>query len=279
MRTLVEVCPTDDVLLLMGVIVLQVTVVLLIAWSTSLALRRSSAAMRYGVWLSALVCVLVAPALSVVAHRAGISLWAVPRPVPSAAAVEPVTHAGEAPAEPEAAPASLRPPPSSAPTVSRTTEVPEPTAPVAVEHVPRPVPSPAVAAAPVRPVQAPSPVAPAASQTEASSRADLFRAGCVVAGVVWLVGAALLAVRLIHGLGVATLLRRSARPLSREPNRRSVITSSSPAATVNATPARSSTLPKTHTRPAASGRRWDSSTAAGAWKNAFAASSTKGGNS
>ena len=210
MKTLVALCPPDDVLLLAGVILLQVTVVLLIAWLTSLTLRRSSAAVRHGLWLSALVCVLACTLLTLAAHRTGLSLWtvsrhAVPDEPPS---VEPVANAST--------PAPATPTPT--PKVARTTDVTEVEAPVPAEHAPRPAPSSPVTPAPVRPAPSPSPVVPAVSQTETLSRTDVLRAGCVVAGFVWLVGVALLALRLIHGLAVAVLLRRAARPLSLEAN-------------------------------------------------------------
>ena len=81
MNALTNLYPGDSVMGMVAVAVLQVTVVLLLAELATSLLRRRSAALRYSVWLCALICVLIAPAVTYLAKRSGLSLLEIPVPV------------------------------------------------------------------------------------------------------------------------------------------------------------------------------------------------------
>ena len=66
--------PGDAFVLLAANVLVQIAVVVALAWAISLGFARRRAAMRHGVWLSALGCVLVSTIAAYVAARADLSL-------------------------------------------------------------------------------------------------------------------------------------------------------------------------------------------------------------
>jgi len=192
MNPLSSLYPGDSVMGLIAVVVVQVTAVVVLAELVGrLVCRRAPA--RYGVWLCALACVLVAPAMAYLADRAGLSLVEIPvlAPVPTE----------QPPAEPPAPIAE----PEIAPTVHSTDPLPirHPGAAWSVEtpgHEPP--------AAPVEPPVEPPPVP--------LRTIDVLRiVGLALLGV-WLVGALVGFARLLHGCCVLRALRREMRPIDEE---------------------------------------------------------------
>ncbi|MFH1022602.1 MAG: M56 family metallopeptidase [Planctomycetota bacterium] len=177
MRTLLRFYLGDAAALAAMNALIQVTVVVALAWMLSRIFRRAGAAVRYGLWLSALAVVLLAPLVSVVAEAAGITTFTLP-------------FLREKPVSPPAAAA----PATSIQTVS------EPVIPVS----PHPAPVVRAETAPATPVKPASPPL---------SRADRIRAAVCGVFLVWAGGVLVMLVRLIHGFGVQTALRTSAIPL------------------------------------------------------------------
>ena len=96
MNFLTNLYPGDSVMGMVAVTVMQVTVVLLLAELATALLRRRNAAVRYSVWLCALMCVLIAPAVTYLVNRSGLSLVEIPvlasgstQPIPTVVSVPP----------------------------------------------------------------------------------------------------------------------------------------------------------------------------------------------
>ena len=66
--------PGDAMLLLAGNVLVQIAVVAALGWLISSLWARHRAALRHGIWLSALVCVLASPVVAYIAMHAGLSL-------------------------------------------------------------------------------------------------------------------------------------------------------------------------------------------------------------
>ena len=67
-------CPDDAALFFVVNVLVQIAVVVALALAISLVFARRRAAVRHGIWLSALGCVLVSPIVAYVAGRADWSL-------------------------------------------------------------------------------------------------------------------------------------------------------------------------------------------------------------
>jgi HEAT repeat protein/beta-lactamase regulating signal transducer with metallopeptidase domain len=163
--------------------VLKGAAVLLLAYGATRLLRRRPAAVRHGVWLAAIVAQLLIPVLGAAlpAWRVELPAWAVPA----------LAAAGAASGQPrERAPwASALPVPSA------------PDRAPGVDDAPAPV-----AAAPSGVSDGPS-NAPAVEPTAATGR---WSAGQVVLAV-WALGAAVILLRLVAGIGAVAVLARRAR--------------------------------------------------------------------
>ena len=66
--------PSDAILLITINALVQIAVVVALAWALSLVFARHRAAVRHGIWLAALSCVFVSPIMAYVAGRADLSL-------------------------------------------------------------------------------------------------------------------------------------------------------------------------------------------------------------
>ena len=176
--TLLRLYPGDRVAGLAALTLVQVALVVLLARLAARAVARRDAAARHGIWLCALACVLLAPALVLGVDRAGLTLAAVPvpalaaRPAPSGPAHRPPGREGSA--VPAAAEASARPP----------------------------EPGPRLAAAPVPP------------EPRSASWADRARAAGGLALAIWAAGSLVLLVRLALGLVATATTVREGRPVS-----------------------------------------------------------------
>jgi len=82
MNLLARLDPGDAVTRAVLVALVQTSVVILLAELMSRALLRQRAEARHGLWLEALVWVLISPAVATVADRSGLALWVVALPVP-----------------------------------------------------------------------------------------------------------------------------------------------------------------------------------------------------
>jgi hypothetical protein len=83
-------CPDNATLCLTANALLQIAVVAALSWLLSVGVARHRPALCHGIWLSALLCVLLSPAASYVAARAGLSLISLrllPRPASAEVAV------------------------------------------------------------------------------------------------------------------------------------------------------------------------------------------------
>ncbi len=187
MRTLLELYPGDHIALLAANVLVQTTVVMLLAWAVAGWVARRGAAARHDVWLCALLGVLSSPLIAYTLDRTGVSILSLP--VLPAEQVEPSPLAEE--------PAADQEPPIDA--------IWEP--PIAeIEWADR---------TPVLEATEQTEATPAASQPAAPaplSRADKLRAlvGAVVA--MWAVGVLVLLTRTIHGWRLLARLRRETRP-------------------------------------------------------------------
>ena len=75
MKTLVSFCPGDENVLLVANVLMQIAVVVALAGVVSALLARHRPALRHAIWVVALACVLLSPALTYVAENAGLSLF------------------------------------------------------------------------------------------------------------------------------------------------------------------------------------------------------------
>ncbi len=83
MTSFLRFCPSDALLLLTANVLVQIAVVVVLAGAVSLLLARHRAALRHAIWLGALLCVLLSPAAAYLAAAVGrplISLRVLPRP-------------------------------------------------------------------------------------------------------------------------------------------------------------------------------------------------------
>jgi beta-lactamase regulating signal transducer with metallopeptidase domain len=169
-------------------VLVQVTVVILMAWLLVRLGSRWNAAWRHSVCVVALICVLASPALSWFMQASGIALVTLRPAVPTAPAIAPAT----AP-QPELA----RVPVAHVPELSlvETPATPE----VSASHVGVEVSS---FAQTVRHEDPP-----------AISFLDILRALARLALVIWLFGTVLLVARWCYGLHLIALLRRASQPL------------------------------------------------------------------
>jgi len=208
MSSLLKLYPGDGVALVAANALVQALVVFLLAWAAARLFARRNAALRYALYLAALVAMVAGPVTAWAADRAGLSLARIP--LPAAASAEssetPGVPRGSTPIAEEMSP-PLTPDrvPSSAFEVD-----PVPT----VEPVPV---APAAARATATPEVEPSP-AEASAETEEGRGAppaglDLLRALFAALAFVWAAGALYMLARLIHGWGVLAALRAGLEPL------------------------------------------------------------------
>jgi protein involved in polysaccharide export with SLBB domain/beta-lactamase regulating signal transducer with metallopeptidase domain len=116
MTALLKFYPGDVMLLLTANVLVQLAVVVALAWIISMGFARHRAAVRYAVWLSALGCMLVSPMAAYLAARSGLSLISLPilpQPVLAELNVSPRTIPAVANAErsPDVSRDQLPPPP------------------------------------------------------------------------------------------------------------------------------------------------------------------------
>ncbi len=177
MNVLLRMYPGDDWGILIAEVLLQVTVVALAAWLLARLGGRWNAAWRYAVWLIALVCVLVSPALSYLMQATGATLVTLPAASPAA------------PADSSTVP--VRQPGLTETAVPATTEGAHPITEGGQAHF-----------------------APKTAQNEpVPDGSVVLRALGGAALAVWVLGVALLALRWCHGLYLAAALRRAVQPL------------------------------------------------------------------
>jgi beta-lactamase regulating signal transducer with metallopeptidase domain len=182
---LARIAPGDAAIALTANALAQVTVVILLAAALSRTVLRRQAAARHGVWLSALVCTLLSPALAVLAARAGLVLGSIPIARPAAPLI--VEAEGPRPrVEDEDKPVPAQVAASAAPMVSAS--------------------GPAIARD--RPA-----LASDRSRRPAPAPVDWRRVLIGGGFLVWAVGALLLMVRFLGGVRRAADLVRSSRPI------------------------------------------------------------------
>lgn len=182
MNVLLRAYPGDQWVMLLASVIVQVTVVTAAAWLLARLGGRWNAAWRHTVWLLALACVLIGPALSCVLQATGTTLIAVPTVRPAAPAEAPrLSHLPDR--ELGAANASI---------ASRVAED----------------------GAHVEADDQGHGRQPDNQTTPHIALADVLRAVGGGVLVVWALGVALLAVRLGRGLQLTAALRREARPLA-----------------------------------------------------------------
>lgn len=187
MNALVRMYPGDAWAFLIANVLVQVTVVILMAWLIARLGSRWNAAWRHSVYLVALVCVLGSPLLSSVMQANGIALVTLQPAVSTAPAIAP-------PAETAPVRASRMPEPS---------PIETPVGPqVSVGHAGLEANS---VAQGVRHEDPP-----------ALSFLDILRSLAGLALMIWLFGMVLLVARWCYGLRLIALLRRAAQPLDCE---------------------------------------------------------------
>lgn len=195
MGTLLRIYPGDAAAFLMVNVLLQVTLVLLVAWLWMRLGNRGNAAGRHSIGVVALVCVLASPLLSWGMRASGVALLtlrpAVPFPPPAALP-------SALPTEPAPLPVAQRPESSLA-------EAPTARA-VPASRGDRP-------ASGVAPSLAPSIVRPDAS---APWFPEVLRALASAVGLIWLLGVGWLGARWCYGLHLVARLRRGHQPLEGE---------------------------------------------------------------
>jgi beta-lactamase regulating signal transducer with metallopeptidase domain len=167
----------------------QITVVIALAAAAGRLLKRR-AALRHAVWLCALGCVFVSPFLAVMASRMGMGWLRIESPQ-SRAIVE------EQPIAPDVEP--LAAPPTTA-------VVSSPESPQLRETV-NPL---SPAAAPIAPIQ----ISHISKIPDGSAPVDPWRAVGGALFLAWIVGAAFLGLRLLHGIYGLARLQRKAVPLN-----------------------------------------------------------------
>jgi beta-lactamase regulating signal transducer with metallopeptidase domain len=167
----------------------QITVVIALAAAAARLLKRRSA-LRHAVWLCALGCVFVSPVLAVMASRMGMGWLRIESPQ-SRAIVEEQLIAPDV--EPLAAP-------------PKTAVVSSPESPQLRETV-NPI---SPAAAPIAPIQ----ISHISKIPDDSASVDPWRAVGGALFLAWIVGAAFLGLRLLHGIYGLARLRRKAVPLN-----------------------------------------------------------------
>jgi protein involved in polysaccharide export with SLBB domain/beta-lactamase regulating signal transducer with metallopeptidase domain len=191
--------PGDAMVLWTANVLVQLAVVVVLAWAVTAAFARHRAAMRYAVWLSALGCVLVSPLAAYLAAQSGWSLLSLPLlPSPIAAELRGGQGAIPASAEPEFPNAAERPKvaqPSPAVQSARGSEW----------HVIR------TTQCESGPLKGTEGIPPAASSPKDSLRAVL---GLVAA--VWAAGVLFSLARVSHGLRSIARLRRWLRPVGND---------------------------------------------------------------
>ncbi len=218
MSWLLQYYPGDGFLQIAVNVLLQATLVMLLAFVVSRLFLRRSAAARYGLWLCAMVYVLLSPAVAWSVNRAEVSLIRIsfthggtPQPESLPKESTPVIPVREARAIPDAPKLT-----------GHETRASRDVKPAPFEHTTAP---PDVAPAPLEAVAAPPEDAPATPgavtgtlalvkhQPPPLSWTDMVRAAFVAALALWAAGAIFLFVRMVYGLGAYGTLRRSVRPL------------------------------------------------------------------
>jgi len=106
MSALLRLYPGVQVTQLALIVLSQITLVMLLAFAASFALRNRAASVRYGIWFAALVCLFLGPLGAWVADAAGLRLIALPLAYPESA--EQATL-GQVPAESDGSASALRP--------------------------------------------------------------------------------------------------------------------------------------------------------------------------
>ena len=184
MNTLLRMYPGDGWAVLIANVLVQVTVVILMAWLLARLGSRWNAAWRHTVFFVALLCVLASPLLSWLMQARGIALVTLRRPAPTTRSV---------------APAQIR-----------IVNVPD-------SHL---VQTPAVQLVTVRPVDLEAKSLGHSLPPEsrpAISTSDILRACGGAVLLIWLLGMAFHLSRWCHGLYLLAAFRRGGRPLDCEP--------------------------------------------------------------
>ena len=189
MNILMKLYPGGSVMGMFVGVVVQVTVVLLLAELAARLLGRRSAAVRRSVWRCALVCVLLAPGVTYLANRSGLSLLKIPvlasRPGRSLTAIGPLPRLRAAPEIGSQAP---RVAPAAAPIASE--------APGHAESTIQAAPS--------------SPAAPL------SRAVDKLRLAALAILAIWAAGSLVFLARLVRGRCLLSKLLRTVQPIDEE---------------------------------------------------------------
>ena len=187
--------PGADVLLLIVNIVLQVTVVILATGLATKRLFRHNPAAAHAAWLACLVLVTACPLVLLAARAAGVSQIALAPPRETMQATSPTHHPTDSTAlEIERRPDDLPPSGDALPPETNLAGMP-----------------PRIQTGPAVPTQ---PLTPTGSVSDTVRPVSLRQYTVALAAIIWLIGAVLLAVRLLHGVIVARKLKRSAIPLN-----------------------------------------------------------------
>jgi beta-lactamase regulating signal transducer with metallopeptidase domain len=195
--------PGDAMALALAGVLLQITVVIVLAALVSRALARRGAAARHAVWLAALGCVLASPFLIVLTDCAGLKLIAVPlspRPATDTVATDaPWVEAATIPTLTSGAASPPRPVRENKAT-ERAANAENPTM---------------FVAKPSATTDTGSGTGEQFTETEqpASQPVDVVRASVGGLFAVWAAGALFLLLRLLHGCYVLAALRRNTLPM------------------------------------------------------------------
>ena len=208
-------CPGDAFLFLTANALVQIAVVVALAGAISLVFTRHRAAVRHASWLTALVCALLSPAAAYVAAKADwplLSLRLLPRSTANEVKTIPATVLECGNSSTHSAERSERP--SIAVVPKKVAEAPplssEPSEPPRIAVVPK-----KVAGAPPLFVKQSETPHDASTQTESGDESphSKSRAMLGLGVVLWMVGALVFVIRLLHGCWHIASLRRRLQPI------------------------------------------------------------------
>lgn len=180
MSILLNLYPGDEWCILFAIVLLQVTVVIVLAWLLSWLLGRWNPALRYTIYLVALGCTLGCPLVAGVMHTTSVTLLALQSPGH-------LVFQREIPGTPIVS-----------------------TADDDASSLPASSPAVAIPVAAGREHELP----PARAETPRRSATDILRTVAGAGFLIWLLGASLLLARWCHGLHLVATLRRELEPLA-----------------------------------------------------------------